>query len=46
MVILKNLLFTPVLKMLDSRREKIQAAAKKKEDIGKLVAEKLGIKSR
>ena len=30
MAILKNLLFTPVLKMIDSRREKIQAAAKKK----------------
>ena len=39
MVILKNLLFTPVLKMLDSRRDKIQAAAKKKEDIEKLVLE-------
>lgn len=39
MVILKNLLFTPVLKMLDSRRDKIQAAAKKKEDIEKLVSE-------
>ena len=38
-VILKKLLFTPVLKMLDSRREKIEAAAKKKEDIEKLVAE-------
>ena len=39
MVILKNLLFTPVLKVMDSRREKIQAAAKKKEDIQKLVVE-------
>lgn len=39
MVILKNLLFNPVLKMIDSRREKIQAAAKKKEDIEKLVLE-------
>ena len=39
MVILKNLLFTPVLKMIDSRREKIQAAAKKKEDIEKLIVE-------
>lgn len=38
-VILKKLLFTPVLKMMDSRREKIQAAAKKKEDIEKLVLE-------
>ncbi len=39
MAILKNLLFTPVLKMIDSRREKIQAAAKKKEDIEKLIIE-------
>ena len=38
-VILKKLLFTPVLNMMDSRREKIQAAAKKKEDIGKLILE-------
>ncbi len=38
-VILKNLLFTPVLKMIDSRREKIQAAAKKKEDMEKLILE-------
>ena len=38
-VILKNLLFTPVLKIIDSRREKIQAAATKKEDIEKLVVE-------
>ncbi len=38
-VILKNLLFTPVLKMIDSRREKIQAAEKKKEDIEKLILE-------
>ncbi len=38
-VILKNLLFTPVLKMIDSRREKVQAAAKKKDDIEKLVVE-------
>ena len=34
-VILKNLLFTPLLKIMDSRREKIQAASKKKEDIEK-----------
>ena len=39
MVILKNLLFTPLLKIMDSRREKIQAAAKKKEEIEKLVIE-------
>lgn len=38
-VILKNLLFTPVLKVIDSRREKIQAATQKKEDIEKLVLE-------
>ena len=28
MVILKNLLFTPVLKMIDSRREKVEGADK------------------
>ncbi len=39
MVILKNLLFAPVLKVLDSRREKIEAAKKKKADIEKLTAE-------
>ncbi len=38
-VILKNLLFTPLLKIMDSRREKIQAASKKKEDIEKCVLE-------
>lgn len=38
-VILKKLLFGPILKILDIRREKIQAAAKKKEDIEKLVLE-------
>ena len=38
-VILKNLLFTPILKIMDSRREKIQAASKKKEDIEKCVLE-------
>ena len=38
-VILKKLLFTPVLEIMDSRREKIKAAAKKKEDIEKLVLE-------
>lgn len=39
MVILKNLLFTPILKTMDSRREKIQAASKKKEDIEKCILE-------
>ena len=39
MIILKNLLFTPILKIIDSRREKIGAAAKKKEEIEKLVIE-------
>ena len=39
MVILKNLLFTPLLKIMDSRREKIQAASKKKEDIEKCILE-------
>lgn len=38
-VILKNLLFTPLLKIMDSRREKIQAASKKKEDIEKCILE-------
>ena len=38
-VILKKLLFTPVLEMMDSRREKTEAAVKKKEDIEKLVLE-------
>ena len=38
-VILKNLLFDPVLKMIDSRREKTEAAAKKKEEIEKLIFE-------
>ncbi len=37
MVILKKWLFTPVLNVIDSRREKIEAAEKKKEDIEKLV---------
>ena len=32
-VILKNLLFTPVLKMLDSRKEKIEKAGGKAEVI-------------
>lgn len=38
-VILKNLLFAPVLKVLDSRKEKIDAAGKKKAEIEKLTAE-------
>ena len=39
MLILKNLLFTPVLKMLDSRKEKIEAADKKLRDIEGITAE-------
>lgn len=39
MVILKNLLFKPVLKMLDSRREKIEGANKKLSDIESITAE-------
>ena len=39
MVILKNLLFTPVLKMLDSRKEKVEAADKKLRDIESIEAE-------
>ncbi len=38
-VILKNLLFTPVLKMMDSRKEKIEAADKKLRDIESITAE-------
>ena len=38
-VILKNLLFTPVLKMLDSRKAKIEAADKKLADIESITAE-------
>ena len=38
-VILKNLLFAPVLKVLDSRREKIEAADKKLRDIESITAE-------
>ncbi len=38
-VILKNLLFTPVLKMLDSRKEKVEAADKKLRDIESITAE-------
>lgn len=40
-VILKNLLFTPVLKVIDSRREKTQAAKEKKENIEKLIQENI-----
>lgn len=39
MVILKNLLFTPVLKMIDSRKEKVEAAHKKLRDIESITAE-------
>ncbi len=39
MIILKNLLFTPVLKMLDSRKEKVDAAEKKLRDIESIAAE-------
>lgn len=38
-VILKNLLFAPVLKMLDSRREKIDSAEKKLREIESIAAE-------
>ncbi len=38
-VILKNLLFTPVLKVIDSRHAKTQAAKEKKETIEKLILE-------
>ena len=39
MLILKNLLFAPVLKVLDSRKEKIGAADKKLRDIEEITAE-------
>ena len=39
MVILKSFLFTPVLKMLDSRKEKVEAADKKLRDIESINAE-------
>ena len=39
MLILKNLLFTPVLRMLDSRKERIDAAREKKAEIERLTAE-------
>ncbi len=38
-VILKSLLFTPVLKVLDSRKEKIDAADKRLRDIESITAE-------
>lgn len=38
-VILKNLLFNPVLKMLDSRREKVENADKKLRDIRSITEE-------
>lgn len=38
-VILKNLLFTPVLKIIDGRREKIEAAQKKLLEIEEITAE-------
>ena len=39
MIILKNLLFTPVLKMLDSRKAKVEAADKKLRVIESIEAE-------
>ena len=39
MLILKNLLFTPILKVLDSRKEKIRAARERKQSMDALVAE-------
>ena len=39
MVILKNLLFTPVLKVIDARKEKVDAAEKKLKDIENITAE-------
>ena len=39
MVILKSFLFTPVLKMLDSRKEKVEAADKKLREIESINAE-------
>ncbi len=37
--ILKNLLFTPVLRMIDSRKEKIEKAEKKLRDIENITSE-------
>lgn len=39
MLILKNLLFAPVLKVLDERREKLEKARSKKADIEKAILE-------
>ncbi len=39
MVILKSLLFTPVLKIMDSRKEKLEAAEKKLREIEGITAE-------
>ena len=39
MIILKNLLFKPVLEILDSRKEKIELADKKLRDIESITAE-------
>jgi len=39
MLILKNLLFKPVLRMLDNRKEKIEGARKKKAEIERITAE-------
>lgn len=39
MIILKNLLFTPVLKMLDSRKQKVEAAEKRLREIEEINAE-------
>ena len=39
MVILKNLLFKPLLKVMDARQEKIDAAEKKLKDIESITAE-------
>lgn len=39
MLILKNLLFTPVLEMLDRRKEKVERAEKKLRDIENISAE-------
>lgn len=39
MVVLKNYLFTPVLKVMDDRRERINSAKEKKENVEKLIQE-------
>ena len=38
-VILKNLLFTPVLRVLDERKERLEAARGKRAEIERLTAE-------